>query len=81
MTFPNLTSTTSTSWKMFYGWYIVLVGFLAQVSCAFHISSTLSVLLKPLTEDLVVSRGVFSPLRSREILLPGAAGAIFWLRP
>jgi MFS family permease len=57
---------------MFYGWYIVVVGFLAQVNCAFHMSSTLSVFLKPLTEDLAVSRGVFSLLRSGEILLAGA---------
>ena len=78
MTFPNLTSTTSTNSKMFYGWYIVLLGFLAQVNCAFHMSSTLSIFLKPLTEDLAVSRGVFSPLRSAEILLAGAAGAPFF---
>src|SRR5689334_20852537 len=58
--------------KIFYGWYIVAVGFLAQVNCAFHMSSTLSVFLKPLTEDLAVSRGVFSMLRSGEILLAGA---------
>lgn len=35
-------------------------------------SSTLSVFLKPLTEDLAVSRGLFSVLRSGEILLAGA---------
>jgi MFS family permease len=58
--------------KFFYGWYIVAVGFLAQVNCAFHMSSTLSVFLKPLTEDLAVSRGLFSLLRSGEILLAGA---------
>jgi len=28
--------------KFFYGWHIVAVGFLAQVNCAFHMSSTLS---------------------------------------
>src|SRR5688572_19490266 len=55
--------------KFFYGWYIVAVGFLSHVSCAFHMSSTLSVFLKPLTEDLGVSRGVFSLLRSGEILI------------
>jgi hypothetical protein len=77
LTFPNLTSTTSTNSKMFYGWYIVLVGFLAQVNCAFHMSSTLSVFLKPLTEDLAVSRGVFSLLRSGEILLAGALAPFF----
>ena len=35
-------------------------------------SSTLSVFLKPMTEDLAVSRGVFSLLRSGEILIAGA---------
>ena len=77
LTFPNLTSTTSTNSKMFYGWYIVLLGFLAQVNCAFHISSTLSIFLKPLTEDLAVSGGVFSLLRPGEILLPGALAPFF----
>jgi len=60
--------------KLFYGWYIVAVGFLSHVACAFHMSSTLSVFLKPLTEDLAVSRGLFSLLRSGEILI-GAAMA------
>jgi OFA family oxalate/formate antiporter-like MFS transporter len=58
--------------KFFYGWYIVGVGFLSHVACAFHMSSTLSVFLKPMTEDLGVSRGVFSLLRSGEILIAGA---------
>ena len=58
--------------KCFYGWYIVGVGFLSHLACAFHMSSTLSVFLKPLTEDLAVSRGLFSLLRSGEILI-GAA--------
>ncbi|HXG50554.1 MAG TPA: MFS transporter [candidate division Zixibacteria bacterium] len=60
----------------FYGWVIVAVGFLAHLVCAFHLSSTLSVFLRPLTEDLGVSRGVFSLLRSGEILI-GAAVAPF----
>ena len=60
--------------KLFYGWYIVGVGFLSHLACAFHMSSTLSVFLKPLTEDLAVSRGLFSILRSGEILI-GAAMA------
>lgn len=60
--------------KLFYGWTIVAVGFLSHVACAFHMSSTLSVFLKPLTEDLAVSRGLFSLLRSGEILI-GAAMA------
>jgi MFS family permease len=55
--------------KFFYGWTIVAVGFLSHVACAFHLSSTLSVFLKPLTEDLGVSRGLFSLLRSGEILI------------
>jgi MFS family permease len=62
--------------RLFYGWTIVAVGFLSHVACAFHMSSTLSVFLKPLTEDLAVSRGLFSLLRSGEILI-GAAMAPF----
>jgi len=53
----------------FYGWYIVGVGFLANVASAFSLASTLSVFLKALTEDLGVSRGVFSLLRSGEGLI------------
>jgi MFS family permease len=68
------TSASSRKPKIFYGWYIVAVGFLSHVACAFHMSSTLSVFLKPLTEDLAVSRGLFSLLRSGEILI-GAAMA------
>jgi MFS family permease len=68
------TFSLSRSNKVFYGWYIVGVGFLSHVACAFHMSSTLSVFLKPLTEDLGVSRGMFSLLRSGEILI-GAAMA------
>src|SRR6185436_19080984 len=67
----NSTPTAIQKPKIFYGWYIVAVGFLAQVNCAFHMSSTLSVFLKPLTEDLAVSRGLFSLLRSGEILIAG----------
>ena len=55
--------------RLFYGWYIVGAAFLANISCAFFLSSTLSVLLKPITTDLGVSRGVFSLLRSGEHLL------------
>ncbi len=54
---------------MFYGWYIVGAAFLANISCAFFLSSTLSVFLKPVTADLGVSRGLFSLLRSGEHLL------------
>jgi MFS family permease len=55
--------------KIFYGWYIVGVGFLANTASAFALASTLSVFLKPLTADLGVSRGVFSLLRTGEGLL------------
>ena len=52
--------------KFFYGWYIVGVGFLANVASSFALASTLSIFLKPLTADLGISRGVFSLLRSGE---------------
>jgi len=61
--------------RIFYGWAIVAVGFLAHLVCAFHMSSTLSVFLKPLTEDLHVSRGLFSLLRSGEIIIRGYTDA------
>jgi MFS family permease len=60
--------------KFFYGWTIVAVGFLAHIASAFSISSTLSVFLKPLSSDLGVSRGVFSLIRSGEVLI-GAISA------
>ncbi len=59
----------------FYGWYIVGVGFLSYLVCAFNLSSTLSVSVKPLTEDLGVSRGTFSLLRTGEIIIAGALAA------
>jgi MFS family permease len=62
--------------RIFYGWYIVGVGFLSHIVCAFHLSSRLSVFLKPLTEELGVSRGLFSLLRSGEIVI-GALMAPF----
>ncbi len=52
--------------KIFYGWYIVAVGFLANVASSFALASTMSIFLKPLTADLGISRGVFSLLRSGE---------------
>jgi len=58
--------------RFFYGWYIVGTGFLANVASAFSLASTLAVFLKPLTEELGVSRGLFSLLRSVETLI-GAA--------
>jgi MFS family permease len=59
--------------KFFYGWTIVVVGFLAHIAAAFSISSTLSVFLKPLSSDLGISRGVFSLIRSGEILIGAVA--------
>ncbi|HEV8724688.1 MAG TPA: MFS transporter [Candidatus Binatia bacterium] len=59
--------------KLFYGWKIVAVGFLAHIASAFSISSTLSVFLKPLSTDLGVSRGVFSLIRSGEVLIGAVA--------
>jgi len=55
--------------KIFYGWYIVAVGFLANVASSFALASTMSIFLKPLTADLGISRGVFSLLRSGEGLI------------
>jgi len=67
----------ATKPRLFYGWYIVGAGFLANISCAFFLSSTLSVFLKPITTDLGVSRGIFSLLRSGEHLL--YAGMAPWI--
>jgi len=81
LNFTALSSVETHPSKLFYGWYIVAVGFFAQIVFAFHLSSTLSVFLKPLTEDLAVSRGLFSLLRSGEIII-GAVMAPFigaWL--
>jgi MFS family permease len=55
---------------------IVAVGFLAHIASAFSISSTLSVFLKPLSQDLGLSRGAFSLIRSGEILIGAAAAPI-----
>ncbi|MBI2539064.1 MAG: MFS transporter, partial [Deltaproteobacteria bacterium] len=71
---PAEQSTTES--KFFYGWTIVAVGFLAHIASAFSISSTLSVFLKPLSEDLGISRGVFSLIRSGEILIIAAAAPL-----
>src|SRR5215470_4515636 len=59
--------------SIYYGWVIVIVGFLAHIASAFSISSTLSVFLKPLSADLGISRGTFSLIRSGEILIGAAA--------
>lgn len=58
--------------RFFYGWYIVGVGILNQIAGVFSLSSTLSVFLKPVTEDLAVSRGLFSLVRTGEILVSAA---------
>jgi MFS family permease len=76
MTSPAASYSRVQRPRIFYGWTIVAIGFLSHVACAFHMSSTLSVFLKPLTEDLHVSRGLFSLLRSGEIVI-GAALAPF----
>jgi hypothetical protein len=75
MTSPSVPYSRPQRPRIFYGWAIVGVGFLSHIVCAFQ-SSTLSVFLKPLTEDLQVSRGLFSLLRSGEIVI-GAAMAPF----
>ena len=60
----------------YYGWTIVAIGFLAHIASAFSISSTLSVFLKPLSNDLGVSRGVFSLIRSGEIAIGAVAAPL-----
>jgi MFS family permease len=67
---------TTNEAKFFYGWVIVAVGFLAHIASAFSISSTLSVFLKPLSQDLGLSRGIFSLIRSGEILIGAAAAPV-----
>ncbi|HXG50053.1 MAG TPA: MFS transporter [candidate division Zixibacteria bacterium] len=62
--------------RFFYGWVIVAVGFFAHIASAFSISSTLSVFLKPLSQDLGLSRGAFSLIRSGEILIGAAAAPL-----
>lgn len=65
---PSTIEATGSEVKqpIFYGWYIVAVGFIANVASSFALASTLSIFLKPLTSDLGISRGVFSLLRSGE---------------
>jgi len=72
----NTTERTTHEAKFFYGWTIVAVGFLAHIASAFSISSTLSVFLKPLSNDLGISRGIFSLIRSGEILIGAAAAPL-----
>jgi MFS transporter, OFA family, oxalate/formate antiporter len=53
--------------RYFYGWYIVGVGILVNIAGTFAFSSTLSIFLKPITEELNVSRGACSLIRTFEI--------------
>lgn len=62
--------------KYFYGWTIVAVGFFAHIASAFSISSTLSVFLKPLSSDLGVTRGVFSLVRTGEVMIGAFAAPL-----
>ena len=74
---PSSTRARTTNGaKFFYGWVIVAVGFLAHIASAFSISSTLAVFLKPLSQDLGLSRGAFSLIRSGEILIGAAAAPL-----
>lgn len=57
----------ATKSKFFHGWYIVGVGILVNIAATFAFSSTLSIFLKPITEELGVSRGAFSLIRTFEI--------------
>ncbi|MGH7929856.1 MAG: MFS transporter, partial [Candidatus Binatia bacterium] len=59
--------TTHQRPRFFYGWYIVGVGILVHIAGTFSFSSTLSIFLKPITEELGVSRGAFSLIRTAEI--------------
>jgi sugar phosphate permease len=63
---PTFTDGTQAS-RFFYGWYVVAVGVLVHIAASFSFSSTLSVFLKPITEELGVSRGAFSLIRTAEI--------------
>jgi sugar phosphate permease len=58
---------SAQSSSFFYGWYIVGVGILVNIAGTFAFSSTLSIFLKPITEELGVSRGAFSLIRTFEI--------------
>lgn len=62
--------------RIFYGWYIVGVGFLANVASSFALASTLGIFLKPLTAELGISRGVFSLLRSGEGIISAALAPV-----
>src|SRR5262245_5133083 len=61
--------------SLFYGWYIVGVGILVNIAGTFAFSSTLSIFLKPITEELGVSRGAFSLIRTFEIGVAALIGS------
>ena len=63
----NRVDDGATRTKIFYGWYIVGVGILVHIAGTFAFSSTLSIFLKPITEELGVTRGAFSLIRTFEI--------------
>src|SRR5258708_34003608 len=73
---PPLLEQPAEKRSLYYGWVIVVVGFLAHIASAFSISSTLSVFLTPLSADLGISRGAFSLIRSGEILIGAAAAPV-----
>ena len=62
--------------KIFYGWHIVGVGFICYLGSSFALSSTLSIFLKPLTTEFGISRGVFSFIRSGEVMLSSVIAAL-----
>ena len=67
MSNKNSLDEKPTESRLFYGWYIVGVGILVNIAGTFAFSSTLSIFLKPITEELGVSRGAFSLIRTFEI--------------
>jgi len=70
--FQNQPRYEQKSRRIFYGWWIVGIGALTQIAGVFSLSSTLSVFLKPITDDLGVSRGAFSLVRTGEVLVSAA---------
>ena len=67
MTAHHKTDGSAIQPRFFYGWYIVAVGILVNIAGTFAFSSTLSIFLKPITEELGVTRGAFSLIRTFEI--------------
>lgn len=67
MTNTPTAAQNSNPTRFFYGWYIVAVGILVNIAGTFAFSSTLSIFLKPITEELGVTRGAFSLIRTFEI--------------